>query len=397
MNGTTLTRRGWSLLGAAAGLLVASRLLGTAELTTLGLTAVALLAGALAWTASRSAPVTLARTVRPSPVQVGGDARVDLEIEAHDSSPQLTVTDTFDDGRRAARFLTPALERAQRGRAAYRIPTDRRGRFAIGPAILGIADPFGLTTRALQIGEPDEIIVRPRLHELRPIPGAPGHRRARANRRTVVPVAAPAHDEFLALREYAVGDDLRRVHWRSSARIGDLMVREDESAWEPRTVLVFDNRLASHSAPSYEAAVEAVASIGVRLLRSGRACEILTTRGRVLGAGPAGGTSTEARLLDELATITTDADTPIAPEIRALRAPGRRGLLVVVTGAPSDLQTFTAMAGPRAPIILVACASPPPAIGEVTVVDGRSGEFVAAWNRAAPQVVRRPRRGAQTS
>ena len=397
MNGTTLTRRGWSLLGAAAGLLVASRLLGTAELTTLGLTAVALLVGALAWTASRSAPVSLARTVRPSPVTVGGEARVDLEIEAHDSSPQLTVTDTFDDNRRAARFLTPALERGQRGRAAYRIPTDRRGRFAIGPAILGIADPFGLTTRALQIGEPDEIIVRPRLHELRPIPGAPGHRRARANRRTVVPVAAPAHDEFLALREYAVGDDLRRVHWRSSARIGDLMVREDESAWEPRTVLVFDNRLASHSGPSYEAAVEAVASIGVRLLRSGRACEILTTRGRVLGAGQAGGTSTEARLLDELATITADAATPIAPEIRALRAPGRRGLLVVVTGAPSDLPTFTAMAGPRAPIILVACASPPPGIGEVTVVDGRPGEFVAAWNRAAPQVARRPRRGAQSS
>ncbi|MEO6467915.1 MAG: DUF58 domain-containing protein, partial [Acidimicrobiia bacterium] len=316
---------------------------------------------------------------------------------AHNSSPQLTVTDTFDDGRRAARFLTPALERGQRGRAAYRIPTDRRGRFAIGPAILGIADPFGLTTRALQIGEPDEIIVRPRLHELRPIPGAPGHRRARANRRTVVPVAAPAHDEFLALREYAVGDDLRRVHWRSSARIGDLMVREDESAWEPRTVLVFDNRLASHSGPSYEAAVEAVASIGVRLLRSGRACEILTTRGRVLGAGQAGSTSTEARLLDELATITADAETPIAPEIRALRAPGRRGLLVAVTGTPSDLQTFTAMAGPRAPIILVACASPPPSSAEVTVVDGRLGEFVATWNRVAPQVVRRPRRGAQSS
>ena len=397
MNGTTLTRRGWSLLGAAAGLLVASRLLGTAELTTLGLTAVALLLGALAWTASRSAPVTLVRTVRPSPVPVGGDARVDLEIEAYDSAPQLTVTDTFDDGRRAARFLTPALERGQRGRAAYRIPTDRRGRFAIGPAILGIADPFGLTTRALQIGEPNEVIVRPRLHELRPITGTPGHRRARANRRTVVPVAAPAHDEFLALREYTVGDDLRRVHWRSSARMGDLMVREDESAWEPRTVLVFDNRRASHPGPSYETAVEAVASIGIRLLRSGRPCEILTNSGRVLGAGQAGGTSTEARLLDQLATITADAATPIAPEIRALRAPGRRGLLVVVTGAPSDLPTFTAMAGPRAPIILVACASPPSGIGDVTVVDGRPASFVTDWNRAALQMVRRPRRGAPSS
>ena len=394
MNGTTLTRRGWSLLGAAGGLLVASRLLGTSELTTLGLTAVALIVGALLWTRSRSAPVTLTRTVRPSPVHVGGEARVDLEIEAHDSAPQLTVTDTFDDGRRAARFLTPALERAQRGRAAYRIPTDRRGRFAIGPAIIGIADPFGLTTRALQLGAADEVIVRPRLHDLRPVNGAPGHRRARANRRTVVPVAAPAHDEFLALREYTVGDDLRRVHWRSSARIGDLMVREDESAWEPRTVLLFDNRLASHLGASYEAAVEAVASIGVRLLRSGRACEILTTSGRSLGAGLAGGTSTETRLLDELATITAEAEPSIAAGIRALRPPSRRGLLVIVTGEPADLSAFSAMAGPSAPVMLVACASPPASLGGLTLVDGRPGEFVAAWNRAVPQVVRRPRRGA---
>lgn len=394
MNGTTLTRRGWSLLGAAGGLLVASRLLGTSELTTLGLTAVALIVGALLWTRSRSAPVTLTRTVRPSPVHVGGEARVDLEIEAHDSAPQLTVTDTFDDGRRAARFLTPALERAQRGRAAYRIPTDRRGRFAIGPAIIGIADPFGLTTRALQLGAADEVIVRPRLHDLRPVNGAPGHRRARANRRTVVPVAAPAHDEFLALREYTVGDDLRRVHWRSSARIGDLMVREDESAWEPRTVLLFDNRLASHPGASYEAAVEAVASIGVRLLRSGRACEILTTSGRSLGASLAGGTSTETRLLDELATITAEAEPSIAAGIRALRPPSRRGLLVIVTGEPADLSAFSAMAGPSAPVMLVACASPPASLGGLTLVDGRPGEFVAAWNRAVPQVMRRRRRGA---
>ncbi len=394
MNVTTLTRRGWSLLGAAGGLLVASRLLGTSELTTLGLTALALIVGALLWTRSRSAPVTLIRTIRPSPVHVGGEARVDLEIEAHDAAPQLSVTDTFDDGRRAARFLTPALERAQRGRAAYRIPTDRRGRFAIGPAIIGIADPFGLTTRALQLGTPDEVIVRPRLHDLRPVNGAPGHRRARANRRTVVPVAAPAHDEFLALREYTVGDDLRRVHWRSSARIGELMVREDESAWEPRTVLLFDNRLAAYPGASYEAAVEAVASIGVRLLRSGRACEILTTSGRSLGAGLAGGTSTETRLLDELATITAEAEPSIAARIRALRPPSRRGLLVIVTGDPTDLSAFGAMAGPSAPVMLVACASPPPSLGDLTVVDGRPGEFVAAWNRAVPQVLRRRRRGA---
>lgn len=383
MAATVLTRRGWSLLGAAAGLLVAGRLLGTTELTTLGLSAIALIGGAVLWTRSRTVPLGLRRTIHPSPVQVGGDARVDLEIEARRPSPQVTVTDAFDDGRRAARFLNPALDTHQRARAAYRIPTDRRGRFAIGPAVVGLADPFGLTARVFPLGPPDEIVVRPRVHELRPIAGAPGQRRARAHRQAAVPVAALAHDEFLALREYAIGDDLRRVHWHSSARTGELMVREDESAWQPRTVLVFDNRTGSHTGSSYEAAIEAVASIGFRLLRSGLACEIVTTSGRTLGTGHAAGISTESRLLDELATITPEPNGPLAPRLRALRSPTRHGLVVVVTGHPPDGATFGSWAGPGAPMTLVACADDPGSYrAGVTVVDGREGEFVTSWDAA---------------
>ena len=393
MTGTVLTRRGWSLLGAAVGLLVAGRLLATTELTTLGLSAIALIVGSLLWTRSRTIPLVLHRTVRPSPVQVGGDARVDLEIQSRDASPQATITDAFDDGRRAARFLSPALERAQSARAAYRIPTDQRGRFTIGPAVVGIADPFGLTARALPLGDTDEVVVRPRVHDLRPVTGAPGQRRTRANRRTVVPVAALAHDEFLALREYAIGDDLRRIHWRSSARIGELMMREDESAWQPRTVLVLDNRSSSHHGTSYEAAIEATASIGIRLLRTGRACEIVTTGGRVLGAGQAGGLCTESRLLDELAMITAEPDAPFAASVTALRAPARRGLLVVVTGTPPDRAAFVAMAGPGAPVILVVCTDDAgPGAAGITVVDGRPGELVASWNTAIALTRRPPHR-----
>lgn len=392
MHATVLTRRGWSMLGAAVGLLIAGRLLGTAELTTLGVSALALIGGSLLWTRSRRIPLVLRRTVHPERVHVGGDARVDLEIEARAISPQATITDSFDDGRRAARFLSPALERSQRARAAYRIPTDRRGRFTVGPAIVGVADPFGLTARALPLGTTDEVIVRPRVHELRPITGAPGHRRASANRRTVVPVAAIAHDEFLALREYAAGDDLRRVHWRSSARLGELMVREDESSWQPRTVLIFDNRAGSHHGPSYEAAIEAVASIGIRLLRTGRSCEIVTTSGRILGATQAGGVSVESRLLDELATMTPEPDAPLAPSITALRASARRGLLVIVTGAPPDLAAYAPMVGPQAPVTVVLCGESPAALtGAMTIVDGRPGALVDSWDTSIARA-RRPRR-----
>jgi uncharacterized protein (DUF58 family) len=314
---------------------------------------------------------------------VGTDARVDLEIAARGPAPQVTVTDAFDDGRRAARFLTPALDRGQRGRAAYRIPTDRRGRFTVGPAMIGIADPFGLTARGVPLGDTTEVIVRPRVHDLRPSPGTAGHHRARAHHRKVVPIASVAHDEFLALREYAVGDDLRRVHWRSSARLGELMVREDESAWRPQTIVVFDNRVGSYRGPSYEAAIEAMASIGSRLLQSTRACEIITTGGVRLGVSHLGGLSSESRLLDELAMLTPDADSPPAARVAALRSDVRRGRMLIITGEPPDLAWFAALAGPGAPVTIVSCGAVLPANSYgVTVIDGRPGALVSAWNAA---------------
>ncbi len=394
MRGTALTRRGWSLFGAAVGLLAAGRLLGTVELSSLGLCALALIAGAWWWTRTRPTPITLTRSVHPSRVHVGGAARVDLEVVARGSSTQLAITDAFDHGRRAARFLSPALDPAQRCRAAYRIPTDRRGRFAIGPAAVGIADPFGLTSRTIIFPATDDVTVRPRIHDLLPVGGAPGPRRSAADRRAVVPVPASAPDEFLALREYQTGDDLRRVHWRSTARLGEFMVREDESSWRPETVLLLDNRSPAYRADDYEAAIEAFASIGVRLLRSGRGCEIVTTDGRRLGVGPGGHTGSEARLLDELATIALDPEPEPTASLAAYRANTRRGLLVVVTGSPTDVGRFLALAGPGAPVVLVTTdpehVAPAPS---VTILDGRPGALLDAWNTAMTRRRARDRRG----
>jgi uncharacterized protein (DUF58 family) len=390
---TALTKRGWSLLGAAVGLLVAGRLLGTAELTTLGLSAATLIGGCIVWTRTRRVPLRLIRTVRPVRVQVGGEARVDLELRAEAATPQVTVTDRFDDGRRAARFITPALERGQPARAAYRIPSDRRGRFSIGPAVVGIGDPFGVAQRFVAIGDLDDVVVRPRVHELHGATAAPGQRRASAQRRALVPVPSPAHDEFLSLRDYEVGDDLRRIHWRSTARLGDLIVREDESAWQPQTVLVLDNRAGAYTPPVYEAAIEALASIAVRVGRAGREVEILTTTGRRLGGVGADGLRVDT-LLDELAVLGPDPDGPVSAAVRRLRSPARRGMLVVVTGAPPDLALFTGLAGVDAPVTLVVCGGPLPSPSpspSVTVVDGRPGELAVSWDRVTTRIRRRGR------
>jgi uncharacterized protein (DUF58 family) len=391
--GAALTRRGWTLSGAASGLLVAGRLLGAVELTILGVVTLSLLGLAWLWVRSRKRVVRVQRTVRPTRVHVGGDARVDLEIDDPVSvdSPQLLLTDVFDGGRRAARFLVPALRRGQRARAAYRVPTSQRGRYTLGPITLTVTDPFGLARRSWTAGVADEITICPRVHELRPPLGAPG--RLRSASPFAVRFHAPAvdGDEFLTLREYEVGDDLRRIHWRSTARTGELVVREDEAQWQPRAVVLLDVRPGAHDEASFEAAVEAAASVVARLVRSVLPVEVITTDGRTLGATGTGrrhGIGVEALLMDELAVVQPGGPDNLAAVARPLRAATRRGLLVAVMGTLTrpQLDTIAALGSPTAPLVLVTTGTeaggPAHASAGVVTVDGTAGTFAAAWDTA---------------
>jgi uncharacterized protein (DUF58 family) len=89
--------------------------------------------------------------------------------------------------------------------------------------------------------------------------------------------------EDVTVREYRRGDDLRRVHWRSSARVGELMVRREEQPWESRATLFLDNRVIAHRgqgiASSLEAAVSAAASIAVHLSKRGFTVRLVTAAG----------------------------------------------------------------------------------------------------------------------
>jgi uncharacterized protein (DUF58 family) len=391
--GAALTRRGWTLTGAASGLLLAGRLLGALELTILGVVTFSLLVLAWLWVRSRTRVVRVERTVRPSRVHVGGDARVDLEVDDPGSvdSPQLLLTDVFDEGRRAARFLVPGLKGGQKARAAYRVPTNRRGRYSLGPVSLTVTDPFGLARRSWIVGQQDEVTICPRVHELRRPPGAPG--RLRSASPFAVRFHAPAVDgeEFLTLREYAVGDDLRRIHWRSTARTGELFVREDEAQWQPRALVLLDTRPGAHDEESFEAAVEAAASVVARLVRSALPVEVLTTDGRTLGATGSGrrhGIGVEALLMDELAVVEPGGSDSLAGIARPLRAAQRRGLLVAVMGslAGPTFDQIAALGAPSAPLVLATTRRDPGfaahASAALVTVDGTAGKFAAAWDAA---------------
>src|SRR5438552_2925243 len=298
--------------------------------------AVALIAGALGWVAVRGSPeLVLHRRVQPARLHVGSDGRIDLLVEnrGRRTTPVLAATDSFDEGRRAARFLVPPLAPGTTGRAAYRIPTRRRGRYQVGPLWLAATDPFGLARRAWAGLGVSELVVRPRVHDIA-APVGVGSRMAaaQADEPTARALMSDLGDDFLNLREYTVGDDLRRVHWRSTARTGELMIRQDEARWRSRAAVVLDGRPQAYDRASFEVAVEAVASVVARLVRLRRRVEVVTSAGEVLGTGG----DPRHDVIDRLATVGPDPVDRLATVLAGIRAHHRADLVVAVLRAVDD-------------------------------------------------------------
>ena len=127
--------------------------------------------------------------------------------------------------------------------AAYTLPTSRRGLFALGPLELELSDPFGLA-RIVSIGcPPSTLTVHPRVDVIRSR-FAPAERDP--DSRVPLPVLGRVGEEFYGLREYRDGDDLRRVHWASTARVDRLMIRQPESLMQGKLTVAIDLRTSVH-------------------------------------------------------------------------------------------------------------------------------------------------------
>ena len=143
-----------------------------------------------------------------------------------------------------------------------------------------------------------------------------------------------------AIREYRQGDDLRRVHWRSTARLDKVMVRREEQPWQARATLLLDSRSTAHAGEgpgsSFEWAVAAAASVGVHLVRHGYHVRLLTDTGANVASAAHDasgvGSDYEGSLLDALAVLQLSANTSLRDASAALRRGGGEGLLVAVLG-----------------------------------------------------------------
>jgi len=319
-----LTRRGWSLLGASTGLYIGSRILGLVQLTVLAGAGFLVLATAALWVHFHPVDLAAQRHLRER-LQVGVDGRVDVTVESKAARrlPTVTVSDAFDRGRRSARFLLAPLEPDETARAAYRLPTDQRGRFELGPLRATVGDPFGLASHTRRVLGTEEVIVFPRVHEIMSLPETGGDEPDRD-----MPRAHGRLDpggEFLNLRDYEPGDDLRRVHWRSTARHDRLMVRQNEARHRTPVLVMLDVRPASHDRASFERAVEGCASVVTACERVSRPCAVMLSTGVIVGTA---GRRHLASVMDELAVVEPHGPDRIVATTTRRRSPA----LVAVMG-----------------------------------------------------------------
>lgn len=379
------------MAGASFALYAAGRALGTVELSMLAAAGVVVLAVGMAVVFLGRPHVESRRVLRPHRLHAGTPAHAEIELRNTGTrrTGVLSVTDRFTD-RREARFAVAPLRPGELARGAYRVPTTRRGVFEMGPLRVGVTDPLGLVRRVVHDDPSEPVTVYPHIDLVSALP--------LTVERDLVGGAvtdfsrARAGTEFHSLREYQVGDDLRRVHWRSTARTGHLMIREHDVPWQTRATLVLDDREAQHSAAGFERAVEAVASVATALHQQRAIVRLVTTGGVDTGFG-SGHDHYEA-IMERLAVAErwpTDRFDDVAAR---LHRHGGTGALIAFLGpgrthadATGDLmklatlgRRFGFVAAVRFGGTSAEVATPAPTVVTIDVPD--RDHFAAAWNEA---------------
>lgn len=393
-----LTTRGRLFVVSAVAALALARVIGVVELAVLAAVAALALVAAVAWVRNRTVDLAVDRVVRPDRVVAGTAAVATLTVtnRAKRVSRVLTAYEYVDHAgspestsAAAASFGVPHLVPGETATATYPLPTQRRGVYRVGPLRLAVSDPLGLAEATVARAGSDHLVVYPKVEEVRPLLGT-SRRGFRIG--TAKPVRAPVGPDFFGLREYEMGDDLRRVHWPSTARHGQLMLREDEISHETDiTTVLLDTRSSTQTPESFERAVEVAASIVSALSRARARYRFMTTGGFELRS--VGGDRYFA-VMEFLAGVARDGGSVnLGPFVEGLRRDGDGPLAVVTTDVPdAESRSLGLLARRFSPMILVALRpsayggsdrGPAPALpGAIVVPVSESLPFPLGWDTA---------------
>jgi uncharacterized protein (DUF58 family) len=275
--------------------------------------------------------VDVVRRLTPPLVHEGDHVTVDTVI-TNRSGRTIRNATLVDDVERLGRaeFQVGMLAANDAAHAAYQIICRPRGVYKVGPASVEVSDPFRIASTTASGPRVDRLVVYPEVEDLVGFPSTRG--RDPSTHASRPEFSHRGGEDFFTLREYRQGDDLRYVHWPSSARRDELMIKQLETPWQSRALVLLDQRSESYESEAcFEKAVQGAASIVRHLAETGFDADLW-----------AGGTST-IRVADYAASMEALAQAMPMPQLDLRAAAsrlanvGRGGALVLVSGVPDHV------------------------------------------------------------
>lgn len=328
MSAVRPTRRGALVIAGAALSYVVGWAFGTRELAALAL--------ALAFAVGLAfASVSFARRVHwsmsrrlPPRALAGRPLEASVVVEPHPRLVSATLVDRCRGLGDPSCLLHPVEHRLE---GVWRVERPARGRYELAPELL-LEDVLGLVRTRVPLASPRRVRVEPELVKL----GAPRALAFVQRDGTRHAFASSAGDGLAGVRDHEVGESLRRVHWRTTARRGRLTVRElEDHPLEELHVLLDAAAQPSAGAarpPAFERAVQVAGSLALHAARCGIAVSFESHGRREVRVDVASGTS--AGLLDALCTVEADGSAPLATQLRG--SSGSR-ICVVTSDLGSDV------------------------------------------------------------
>ncbi|ACV08126.1 DUF58 domain-containing protein [Jonesia denitrificans] len=332
-----------ALLGLIVGWVASWReLLAGAIVAIIGISVSAL------YTAGRS-HYAVALSLADTTVRVGQRAIGQVDVTNIGKRRLMPARIEMPVGRRSAEFSLPSLGPGETHDEIFAIPTKRRAVITVGPVSSVRADALGLIRREIVWTTPHDLYVHPMTIPLTTQMAGILRDLEGQTRKTI----SDNDMSFHALREYVPGDDVRNIHWKSSARNQSLMVRQYEDTRRTTTVLGVDEDAASWATEDdFELGVSVAASIAVHAIRHGLELTVLSHTHTLR-------TTTPKALLNDSCRLETTA-TPTEWITRTMvREEPTATLAFVITGAqqsPTELRERLALFDPGMRIVVVECS-----------------------------------------
>lgn len=383
-----LTIRGTGAVVLALACFIIAGSIGSVQLLAFGVFLLVLAVAGVVALHIAHRDITVDRVPTPDAVAVGQTTRVTVHVSmrtALPTTPGVWRDDVPDGlrGRSDGRF--PGFGSGLRGgeravNLVYQAEGVHRGMHVLGPLRVVVRDPFGIARRVQTVGGTTHITVTPACLPLPPLTAFAG--RADGALHATSTRLGQGSDDLIA-RPYQAGDSMRRIHWRATAHVDTLMVRQEERESTPEAVVILDRASARWAKPAgvrpgndpgFENAVTMCVSAVTALLRDGYAVHVWDAAGLPLCETVADGAAARA-LAVRCATVTAQPSAPLGCLTRLL-ASAMTGPLVVVTGTVSqaDIGELTTLPAHSAHPVLLAAAAAPGALEQA----GGDGWFTAS-------------------